>query len=142
MARSRRSKQVERDPLEIAIGPMLLPASLPSLVSPLLPSPVLLDEIEDRRLFHPLGDVRPAVAFTGLDGRIGVKPGGVRGARYSPVVRASPTISSTVGFRDPRKVLVCVRRKQRREVMFALRKTKRGAGARRHRRNYHSEVSC
>lgn len=44
-------------------------------------------------------------------------------------------------FVDASRVLICVRRKTRREVLFAKRKTRKGASSTR-RRNQWSEVSC
>lgn len=44
-------------------------------------------------------------------------------------------------FRVPARVAVCVRRKQRKEVMFALKRTGRGAKSRKHFNPY-SEVRC
>lgn len=84
-------------------------------------------QIEDRRLFHPDGYSRPASSFQSFNHRL----------------RASPSrkLPFGVGFVSPSKVLVCVRRKIRREVMFA----KGGAGSRRMsrpRRSYYSDVRC
>lgn len=49
--------------------------------------------------------------------------------------------SSHMQFNVPRKVAICVRRKQRREVLFAFRKTGKGARSFR-RRNQFSDVRC
>lgn len=84
---------------------------------------------EDRRTFHPDGLLRsPRVIGTTFHS-----------------LTATPTRSRSVpfgvGFVTPHKVLLCVRRKLRREVMFA----KGGAGRRRMRkpnRNYYSDVRC
>ena len=54
-----------------------------------------------------------------------VRKSGVQGQRLQPQVRYV--------FRDPKTALVCVRRRTRRAVMFALRKTGKG-GARTNRR--------
>lgn len=56
------------------------------------------------------------------------------------VQRSSP-FSNYFKFAVPEKVTVCVRRKQRREVLFAKRKTGKGAKARR-RRNYYTAIHC
>lgn len=46
-----------------------------------------------------------------------------------------------LAFQVPKKVAVCVRRKQRRETLFALNRTGAGARSRKHR-NYWSNVAC
>jgi hypothetical protein len=45
-------------------------------------------------------------------------------------------------FKVPSRTLACVRRGIRREVIFALRKTSAGAGARHRRRTVNSSISC
>lgn len=59
-----------------------------------------------------------------------------RGARLQKALRGG------LSFDVPKHVVVCVRRQQRREVIFAKRLHSKGAGARRHRRNIWSEVHC
>lgn len=52
--------------------------------------------------------------------------------------------SHRIGFHLPWQVIICVRRRRRRQVMFALRQA--GRGAKRHKKTYHrnawSEVRC
>lgn len=50
-----------------------------------------------------------------------------------PPARAIPFLSPRLEIRVPEKVRFCVRRKERREVIFALRKTGKGSRARRQR---------
>jgi len=58
-------------------------------------------------------------------------------------VYADDHLSRRVGFSHPWQVIVCVRRKRRREVLHALRKTGRGGSKQRKpRRNFWSEVRC
>ena len=45
-------------------------------------------------------------------------------------------------FKRPEKVIVCVRRKKRREVLFATKNTRKGSGAKRRRLNENSKISC
>lgn len=100
-------------------------------------SPVPLSFYEDRREFHPVGDYRRAVSFRGLSqGRAILKraPGIANNYFGMP--------SDSFRFAVPSHVIKCVRRKQRREVMFAMDKTRKGAGARYRRRDYYSGVSC
>lgn len=47
-----------------------------------------------------------------------------------------------IKFSNPLSVTACIRRKIRREVMFAKGRTRKGAGARRHKRNAYSNVRC
>lgn len=93
---------------------------------------VLLTEIEDRRSHHPLGVHRPARQDTGHP----VKPHKV----------AKPTkfrqLSAGFQFAQPERTLICVRRKQRKEVLFAKRKTGKGVRRRRPRRTWLSNIGC
>jgi len=51
--------------------------------------------------------------------------------------------STRIGFQYPWQVMICVRRKRRKEVLHALKKTGgRGAPHKKPRRNYWSEVRC
>lgn len=51
------------------------------------------------------------------------------------------SVPQRISFAAPKAVAVCVRRKQRKEVLFAIRKTGKGARARRKLTRY-SGVSC
>lgn len=88
-----------------------------------------LQMLEDRRVFHPEGAFRRPLSFSSPK-------------RPRLVVRKAnfgSTMPSRIGFKVPKKVSLCVRRKERREVFMAKR-LKRGKGA--GRRNYWSEISC
>lgn len=90
--------------------------------------------VEDRRTFHPLRDLRPAGSLSKASRRIVVShstPNLARGLHPPP----------GLSFSVPRDVAVCVRRKERREVLFA--KGKQGKGARSpRRRNRFSDIGC
>jgi len=90
--------------------------------------------IEDRRRFHPVGRLRPALAFGMLRPKLVVRKAG-------PVKRSrlSSGLSHRLQFEVPHRVAVCARRKERREVLIA-----NGAGGSRKpkRRSYWSDVSC
>lgn len=91
--------------------------------------------VDDRRFFDPAGPLRPAYSF-GRDARRII-------AKSSPVgsLRNDTNLSARVGFAVPKRVAVCVRRQQRKEVIHAL--GKQGAGARaRRRRSVWSNVDC
>lgn len=99
----------------------------------LLPSvkfrPVDLRVFEDRRLYDPT-----SVTHFPNRRRAG-------GSLPSSVVVDKPGRKPGVSFVAPKAVLVCVRRKQRREVLFAGRKTGKGARSPK-RRNEWSNVKC
>lgn len=127
LARRRRG---QRDTFEnpIAIDPpeMLDP------VADLLVEPTNLRLVEDRRTWHPEDFDRPTLTLDGLDAPAVVSP--------SDPVRPG-ALPSTLSFADPRATVVCVRRRQRREVLFALNKMRRGRGGSR-RRDWRSQVRC
>lgn len=93
---------------------------------------------EDRRQYHPDPEP-PAGVVLFRDARV-LKPSSP--ARRSPAgVSIAELLPHGLQFDDARGVLVCVRRKRRREVLFATKRNGRN-GARRYRRNKFSEVSC
>lgn len=97
-----------------------------------------LAEVSDRRLYHPLQAHRPARYFTGATHRLKTP---AYSRRESPGPQTfSP--SPVVAFENPKKLDVCVRRAQRREVLFATNKRGAGSKAKTRRRNENSGVSC
>lgn len=107
---------------------------------PPLPPPRLrlspLPLYEDRRFFHPLRDLAPPATFSRRDQRRLVEKSPLTSPKYQ-----DPFPSLKLGFAVPAKVVKCVRRKQRRESIFATKKT--GAGARsRRKRDIWSNVRC
>lgn len=99
--------------------------------------PVLnLRVIEDRRTFHPLRELRPALTFSRRDQRRIVEK-----AKAVPAPYRDPFPSLKLGFAVPKKVALCVRRKQRREAIFAFNKQGKGAKAPR-RFNEKSRQHC
>lgn len=95
--------------------------------------PLGLALLEDRRSWHPSRPTRPFLTT---------------GPRSSArlVVKSKPTalrndISARVGFAVPKKVVVCVRRKQRKEVLHAMGKAG-GRVSRRRRRTDASDIDC
>lgn len=104
-----------------------------------------LRQIEDRRDFHPEGQTRPARSFSSFHHRLRIK-----GIPLVEVTRPSgyqwkddsyQPLPYRVGFVRPERVLICVRRKIRREIMHALRFAG-GSGNRRPNYNEYSSVSC
>lgn len=106
-----------------------------SFSQPLLPSPGL-SLYEDRRRYHPEGYTRPAKLFNGSSHTLTAIP--QKKYRYKALKTLVP---ETIAFSAPKETLVCVRRKIRREVMFARKKTGK-SGQRRPRYNYLSSISC
>lgn len=88
---------------------------------------------EDRRTFHPSRFTRPAVTIgPRLGSRLVVSP---------PTKRQRGGLPTTVSFAAPKKVVICVRRQRRKEVIFAM--GKGGSHAPRvNHRNQFSDVRC
>lgn len=126
MARRRSHKQRDNNTITSRMLLHKLAVPLPSL----LPS---LRMIEDRREFYP-DRLRPARAlFSDAADMVVARPLGRR---------ADLSVPFRLSFRDGSKVAICVRRKQRREVLFADLRTGKGSRVRRRRRNEYSDVRC
>lgn len=105
-------------------------------------SRVDLSLFEDRRRFTP--DPLTTRNIFGQPHRLIVASQPNRNAVVGGRRRTSPALFSPpirVGFDKPRLMPICERRMRRREVMFALKKTGKGARSRR-RRNYFTDISC
>lgn len=105
------------------------------LNSPIRPMPLLLPLIQptyqevlpyagDRRFFNPSATTEPVKGATRSSGRV------VAGNNFV-----------SYAFQKPELVGICARRAIRREVLHALKRTKRGAGSSKHY-NFWSKVSC
>lgn len=130
MSKKRRgdTRSTERDLFPIASEPpSLLPFSRPTRSS--LP----LSEVEDRRLFVPPGVSHTPRLAGSRPARVRI-PAGEKAGRKSALGR--------VGFSFPQFVIRCVRRKIRREVLFGLKRTRKGSRAGRRRRDFWSGVHC
>lgn len=98
------------------------------------PVPSALSLLEDRRRFDPLGELSAPRAFFKRP-RLVVRNANLR-QKFDKF-----SVPSAVGFDVPKNVAICVRRKERREVIHAKRLTRRGGhGAK--RRNWWSDVRC
>lgn len=106
--------------------------------------------VEDRRTWAPVPRLhRVAKQVSGHPSYrlVPTPPRSARSLLRSPVNlparstrnMASPTHS--ISFEYPRRIVICVRRKRRQEVLHALKKTGK-SGQRRPRRNPYSEVNC
>lgn len=119
------------------------PAGLPRLASPPRSFPKVrtnferlpgqlelpLTVFEDRRQFHPQGPTRPAASISKSRHRLKVRP--------DPWKQTKATLL----FDTPDKVLVCVRRGIRKEVMHAIGKAGK-RGQKKPRRSEYSSISC
>lgn len=128
-------------------SPVSTLTQLSAALSP-LPSP-LLSSVEDGRLWHPDPD-QGALTVGGRWARVVV--------HSRPIVARSETFKSwglvdrgmPVGFQvpvglkfeSPLRVITCLRRKVRREVIFARKKAGKGVKRRKPRRNWRSNVVC
>lgn len=91
----------------------------------------------DQRRYHP--DKRARAADSLIRSATQLYIGGWRGALGTD--RVPRVLPHTVQFRVPNLVAVCVRRKVRKEVLHAQRKTAKGAGSQR-KRNIWSGIKC
>lgn len=90
-----------------------------------------LTEVEDRRTYHPLDAFRPAMDIGGTQ-------------TTQRVVKKSfkRQLPFGLSFGVPETTAICVRRKTRKEVLFAKRKTGKGKSRRRPTRNWFSKIGC
>lgn len=130
MARGSRSRRREPMPSEVFSGPLTL--TLPRPVVFAQPDDLLA--VQDWRRYDPRPVTsRPAKTFSGSDAQVRVG----RGSK-----QARNRVPKSLGFVAPEKVVVCVRRKTRKEVLHALGYTGRGSGGGRKHRNHYSKVHC
>lgn len=122
ISRSARSPNPTLDSLLSTFKPRPAPRLLPV---PYHPQPVdVMPFAADRRRYDPTRSVSGPAAVTRGASRV------VAGRKFN-----------SLRFADPHLVGICARRQVRREVMFALRKTRKGSGASK-RRNFWSAISC
>jgi len=98
-------------------------------------------EAEDRRAWHPLGDDADALSRSGVPARTSHRFQTLRPAVN--LIGAAPRLAKSIpGFVDPRRVMACLRRAARREVLHALRRTGKGSGGGKKHFNNLSKVRC
>lgn len=117
---------------------LALPTTPTAIVSPLT-DPVIRqqlyhgnydDPISDRRRYQPDRRSAPPHAF---------KRDAIR--LYTGLAHPSRELTKSIRFARPDLITICLRRKVRREVLHALRRTRKGSGGGR-RRNFWSDVKC
>ena len=131
--KSSRSRRNRRDNVSIANRRLPYFSSSPRSMSQ-------LSLIEDRRVYNPLGSLSPARSISRNTHALVVPNDRVSPSR-SRSNRSFLSPPSFVGFQAPKKVLVCVRRQRRKEVLHALKKTGR-VGQRRPRFSDYSSIKC
>lgn len=124
MSRRRRQQDYERDHSYTVASPTAHSLFTPLIRPAVLPSPPLQQPLADRRRSHP--DRHSAPPTTRGPNRL--------------ANTLTQKLNGRLRFEAPRNVLVCVRRKQRREVLHALRRT--GKGSRSRRMTINSSISC
>lgn len=95
-----------------------------------------LSQIQDLRSFYPDPDYfRSPLKLNGQRASNVASPN-----RNAKTQRSKTMLPYAVGFQQPTQVLVCVRRKIRREILFAKKRT-RGASRKKHRNTF-SNIRC
>lgn len=102
---------------------------------------VALTLYEDRRTFHPDGRLRRTIALPQSGSRIVLKDAKHVSQQSGRSYYRPLSTKAVLAFAAPQRVAVCVRRHRRREVLFAKRRTGKGAYARKHLTDL-SKVSC
>lgn len=144
MARSKNTKSGQRDNSSIARPRRL--SREPSFVT-VSPTPTLnLTPVSDGRTWHPEGPNRPALSNLGRP--VHVQPVNRPGRnltkwqkdRFGDSLRSQT--KGALAFVAPSQVIVCIRRKRRKETLFALKKTKKGAASRKRQNKWTSKLTC
>lgn len=99
-----------------------------------------LRTVEDRRTFHP-ERYRPAAGLRNQRHKLVLLNASKKAAR-NPLRPFSLPTTARIGFRGARSVVICMRRRMRREALWALNRVGRGAPRRRPRRNAYSSILC
>lgn len=106
---------------------------------------------EDRREYHPQGSQRPARSFRATNHRLRVvgipvlRAKRPEGARYNFHKETWDPLPYRIGFVKPDRILICVRRKIRREVLNAMFGGGLGAASKLFKKpkyNEYSSISC
>jgi len=100
---------------------------LRSLSAPAKPSP-----LSDLRVYHPLANLRPAAATDRS----------ARQVRERSTFNPRRSLFGRFEFITPKAVVVCMRRKVRKEVWHALKLKRRGRGSYRPRLTQWSKIKC
>lgn len=121
------------DPLLDPLDRLVMPSPWSPVINPARDDPGPLADLSDGRLWHP-SRARPNLTVFSSRARLApsMRTSEKRPAFFSPVI----------SFARPQTVITCVRRKQRREILFARKRTGAGSKARFRHRNIWSSISC
>lgn len=130
-SKTRSSVQSQRNAVDVANRTLIRLLAEPWPSPPVNPTRLTTEDfrLDDRRRYNP----DPFRSYV----RVGGGPADVRAAAPGRGAQLN-----SLRFGDPRGVVVCARRGRRREVLFALRRTAKGSGARKRRRTVASQYSC
>lgn len=93
---------------------------------------------QDNRSWHPERTFRPALSISrSMRGAVRTRPLTLS----KPTRFQTPRLSESLKFPDPKRVLICIRRNQRKRVLHA-KKVAGSGGLAKPRRNQWSDVSC
>lgn len=138
MPPSRRRRDTNATSNNLSLDDSLLDALSPLMEAP-LPD---LTEISDRRLWHPDPPARPSMMLDGRPStRLVLEDRTPTPRQRAAGYRQFSQTKAVLAFSDPDNTIVCVRRKSRREVLFAKRYRGRGRGRPR-RMQWFSKVRC
>lgn len=143
--KANQSNSAQRDDSSIATDYEVLREFItkPKPYTPVVAPPLHLPSF-DARKWHP-EPVRPVSEPRSASRLTLPRESAVRrsGGRSDPPERtAARALPSQLTFSQPKQVSICVRRKARREVLFAKAKTRKGAGASRRKRSQWSNIQC
>jgi len=109
------------------------------------PSTVDLRLISDRRTFHPEQTNAPVLKLGGQPARLEVRNRPARNRTQWQKDKFGDTLRSqtkgAIAFAEPSLVTLCIRSKRRKETLFALKKTGKGARTKK-RFNWTSKIGC
>jgi len=141
MARSsRRSASTTDDAIDqmLSLPPAPTVTSTWSGMHPVVQAYYDAMQLEDLRQFHP-DPARPATELPGRRARIIERPAKIKWGR---IMYPQSYAKARMGYAHPENVITCLRRKARKEIMFALGLRKKGSGAGRRKRNHRSNIKC
>lgn len=101
---------------------------------------------EDRRLWHPEGAFAPAKSFSRARHRLTLQtytpaPRSLNRDRFAHLRSFNRQTKARISFAQPDRVLICVRRNIRKQVLHAFRKTGK-VGQKRPKFTFYSRISC
>lgn len=140
MARNSRRSPGQRDAPVIANDPVA------DLIGPQRSEQDASSPITDRRSFHPDPDRFEQYPGSGAPARIKLRD---RPSKRSPSsyggkksIQNFSQTKAVLAFANPELVPACVKRRRRKEVLFALKRTKKGSAKRHRKHTWRSMFKC